>query len=439
MERSSGFGEPAAEFAFVKAMPRELQALLMMCAAAAVVSLAGVVRWMDLHRAQGEVLEQREIRVVEVPRGVDPAQLSAPRESEASVAGVAVPDAALGGASAIVVTLGGEPLEGAAVELVDATGSIALRGMTGAGGELPVETTLSGNLTLRVSVVAMTRVHSTWTAGTATTRVDFGHAALEGTAYDCEGRPMAHAELLVRQSRGESELWRVVQTDSSGRYRCDGLVEGEVRLEETERATGAAQARAAHAEIGEAEVARLDLGQLDALVEWSGTLRTELGRAVDEPLELLVVETQRGWVERVRCDELGSFTVRLRSGDWVAQVASIDGTMEVARVALREQPVAHDPVLRGTCLRVRLSFSADGEEAESAALLSIRSPGSEELHAFTPRDWRCFVAGLGPGAWEVSAQQAGMEPQPDGALQVYDGQDLVEIELPVLWEPREEP
>lgn len=411
----------------------------MMCAAAAVVSLAGVVRWMDLHRAQGDVLEQREIRVIEVQRGVEPAQLSAPRESEPSFAGVATPAGTRGGSSRLVVELGGEPLAGAAVELVDATGNIAQRGSTGAEGELLVESHFAGNLTLRLSVVAMTRVHSTWTPGTATRRIEFGHATLEGTAYDCEGRPMAHAELLVRQSCGEAELWREVQTDASGRYRCNGLVEGEVRLEEVERAIGAAQARTARAEIGEAELARLDLGQPDALVGWSGTLRTELGRAIDEPLELLVVEEKRGWVERVRCDELGSFAVRLRSGDWIAQVGSIDGTMEVARVELREQPVVRDPVLRGTCLRVRLSYSAAGAESESTALLSLRSPGSDELHAFTPRGGRCFVAGLCPGAWEVSAQRAGMEPHPDGALRVYDGQDLLEIDLPVLWEPLEEP
>jgi hypothetical protein len=421
-------------------MPRQLQALLMMCAAAAVVSLAGVVRWMDLHRAEGEVLEQREIRVVEVPRGVDPAQISAPREFEPNnavdVASVAGPK----GASRIVVTLGGEPLAGAAVELVDASGTVVQHGATGADGSLVVDGAITGEFTLRASVVAMTRVHSTWAAGTATRRVDFGHAALEGVAYDCDGRPMAYAELLVRQSQGDSELWRSVQTDSSGRYRCNGLVEGPVRLEEVERALGAAQARTAGVKLGEAELARLDLGQPDVLVEWSGTLRTELGRAIDEPLDLLVVETQRGWVERVRCDDLGGFAVALRSGDWVAQVASIDGVLEVARVELRDRPVVQDAVLRGTCLRARLACtgsSFDGSEGD--VQISIWSEGSEDLRVFRPRAGRCVVAGLSPGRWEFAAHRVGLEPRSEGALQVFDGQDVLDIELPLLWEALEEP
>jgi hypothetical protein len=32
-----------------------------------------------------------------------------------------------------------------------------------------------------------------------------------------------------------------------------------------------------------------------------------------------------------------------------------------------------------------------------------------------------------------------LEPRSEGALQVFDGQDVLDIELPLLWEALEEP
>jgi hypothetical protein len=71
--------------------------------------------------------------------------------------------------------------------------------------------------------------------------------------------------------------------------------------------------------------------------------------------------------------------------------------------------------------------------------ISIWSEGSEDLRVFRPRAGRCVVAGLSPGRWEFAAHRVGLEPRSEGALQVFDGQDVLDIELPLLWEALEEP
>jgi len=420
-----------------------LHALLMMCAAAAVVSLAGVVRWMELHRAGGDVLENRTVRVVVVEDEAQLEALSAPAEPELAVAR---PDAAraLGsvreGELEVLVRLGGEPLSGAAAELVDVTGESDVSGRTDRDGIVRLSLRSEGWHTLRVVAPDGSRAVREWESGSErSVEVAFGSAALTGQAFDCEGRPWAHAALHVIQASGGAAVRRELRCDGEGRYACAGLVAGPVTVAEASVQPGASEVRSASTVIADGESARLDLGLPDAMVEWRGLVRLRSGRVLDEALDLLAVETSRGWVERLRCDELGRVTARLRSGDWSVQALALDGSVEVGRLILRADSLEQDVTLPGACLRVTLEGGAVVLAEESARPLVSLESGEAGALQLTPREGRLFLCGLPPGVWRVAAHCGSGEPEDWRELLVEEWDELLEVALPVSRTAADEP
>lgn len=438
---STGCGD---DFAFVKAANRQLQALLMMCAAAAVVSLAGVVRWMELHRAEGEVLENRTVRVVVVESEQELEALSAPASAGLEVARPehdASVGAGIAGALEVLVRLGGEPLSDAAAELLDITGDIDVRGRTDRDGLARLSVRSDGWHTLRVVAPDGSKAVREWDSASAPrVEFDFGSASLAGQAFDCDGRPWAHAALHVLQPCGDSVVRRELRADGLGRFSCEGLVAGPVTLAEALAQPGASEARSATTELGEGESARLDLGVADATVAWRGLVRLRSGRVLDEELELLAVEGRRGWVERLRSDALGRIEAQLRSGDWSVQALAIDGSVEVGRLELRAEDVEQDVTLPGACVRVSLQLPSSAlAEPDARAVLSIERSEEADLCQITPRDGRVLVCGLRPGNWRLAAHRSGLEPDDWHEVVVEEWDELLEPTLEVLWGVPEEP
>jgi hypothetical protein len=431
-------------FPLVKAANRQLQALLMMCAAAAVVSLAGVVRWMELHRAEGAVLENRTVRVVLVESEAELEALSAPvavATDVASPVGEVATETGAAGLLEVRVLLGGEPLSGTTAELLDITGVTDVRGQTDRDGLVRLDVRSDGWHTLCVAAPDGTRAVCEWESGQRRRiEFDFGSSSVEGRAFDCEGRPWAHAALYVTQDAADVPIRREVRTDGEGRFSCVGLVPGSVTVSEAVAQPGASEVRRASTVVGEGESARLDLGHADARVEWRGLVRLRSGRVLDEELELLVVEVNRGWIERLRSDGLGRIAGSLRSGDWSVQALAMDGAVEVGRLELRSDAVEQDVVLPGTTLRMTLELpSVALAEADARAIVSVeRGEGADWLQ-LVPQAGRAIVCGLPPGNWRLSAHRSGLEPEAWIEVPVAEWDELLELTLPVHWAALEEP
>ena len=416
----------------------------MMCAAAAVVSLAGVVRWMELHRAEGEVLENRTVRVVVVESERELEQLSAPASSGPELAPAAFDlerASVVGGALEVLVRIGGEPLSDAAAELLDITGDTDVEGRTDRDGLARLAVRSDGWHTLRVVAPDGSRAVREWDSASAPrVEFDFGSASLSGQAFDCDGRPWAHAELHVLQTLGNGVVRRELRADGAGRFSCEGLVAGPVTLAEAVAQPGASDVRSASTQLGEGESVRLDLGVADATVRWRGLVRLASGRVLDEELDLLAVEGRRGWVERLRSDAFGRVEAQLRSGDWIVQALAIDGTVEVGRLELRAEDVERDLSLPGACARVSLALPSSAlAEPDARAVLSIERGEGPDLFQVTPRDGRVLLCGLRPGLWRLSAHRSGIEPEAWHELAVEEWDELLETALEVLWGVPEEP
>jgi len=418
----------------------------MMCAAAAVVALAGVVRWMDLHRADGEVLENRNVRVVfvdseadlDADRAADLLGLSQPRAGELDVASpdsAHAPSEVRAGELEVCVRFGGEPLSDAGVELLDITGALDVRARTDRDGLARLAARSGGWHTVRVEAADGTLAVREWEQGSARRmQFDFGGSSLAGQAFDCDGRPWAHAPLQVIQSAGDGAVRRELHADGDGRFQCAGLVAGSVTVAEALAQRGASEPRAATTVLGEGQGARLDLGFADALVAWRGLVRLRSARVLEEELELLAVESQRGWVEHVRSDEFGRIDARLRSGDWSVQVLAIDGVVEVLALELRSEDVERDVDLPGTCLRATLNLPSIAlAEPEARGVLSIERGEGAQWVQVTPRDGRALVCGLAAGSWRFAAHRSGLEPEGASEWVVEGWEDVLDVTLEVLW------
>jgi len=414
----------------------------MMCAAAAVVSLAGVVRWMDLHRAGGEVLENRIVRVV-VEDKAQLEVLSAPAETELAVAppGAAralgsVPEGEL----EVLVRLGGEPLSGVEAELFDVTGERDASGRTDRDGIVRLSLRSERWHTLRVVAPDGSRAVREWKSGSErSVEVAFGSASLSGQAFDCEGHPWAHAALHALQSSGSEVIRRELRCDGEGRFACAGLLAGPVTVAEASAQPGASEVRSASTVIADGESARLDLGMPDATVEWHGFVRLRSGRVLDEAFDLLAVETSRGWVERLRSDELGRIAARLRSGDWSVQALAFDGSVEVGRLALRADSLEQDVTLPGACLRATLEPGETALVEERARPLVSLECGEAGALQLTLREGRLFLCGLPPGTWRVAAHCGSGEPEDWRELLVEEWEELLEVALPLSSTAADEP
>ena len=416
----------------------------MMCAAAAVVSLAGVVRWMELHRADGEVLENRSVRVVLVESEADLMGLSAPRAHELEVAspdGAQVPSGGNGSELEVLVRFGGEPLSDVSAELLDITGETDVRGQTDRDGLARLAVRSEGWHTLRVIAPDGSYAVRAWERGTASRmEFDFGSSSLAGQAFDCDGRPWAHAALHVIQPAGAGEVRRELRADAEGRFQCAGLVAGPVTVAEALAQPGASELRRASTTLAEGQSARLDLGLAAAVVAWRGLVRMRSGRVLDEELELLAIETQRGWVEHLRCDAFGRVDARLRSGNWSVQALSIDGVVEVGQLELRDEDLERDLTLPGTCLRATLSLPSIAlVEPEVRGVVSIERDVRAELVQVTPRDGRVLVCGLQAGSWRLAAHRSGIDPDGWSEWIVAGWEDELDVTLDVLWGIPEEP
>ncbi len=422
----------------MKATNRQLQALLLVSTAAAVVSLAGVVRWMELHRAEGAVLENRTVRVVVVESEAELEALSVPAAAVTDVAspvGEAATAPIAAGLLEVRVLLGGEPLSGVTTELLDITGLIDVRGRTDRDGLVRLDVRSDGWHTLRVAAPDGTLAVREWeSSGPGRVEFDFGSSSVIGQAFDCNGMPWPDAALHVLQDTADGPVRRELRTDGMGRFSCAGLVRGRVTVAEAVAQPGASDLCSASAELEEGECAELELGMADALVAWSGLVRLRSGRVLDEELELLAVETRRGWVERLRSDQSGRIAHGLRSGSWSVQALAVDGTVEVARLELRAEAVAQDVVLPAAALRVNLELPAAAlAEPEVRAVVTLRLGDEAALLQIIPREGRQLVCGLAPGRWRIAAHRSGLEPEDWLEVSVEASDELLERTIPVLW------
>lgn len=416
----------------------------MMCAAAAVMSLAGVVRWMELHRSEGAVLENRTVRVVVVESEAELEALSAPVAAVTDVAspgGDAATETGAVGLLEVLVLLGGEPLSGTTAELLDITGVTDVRGETDREGSVRLRVRSDGWHTLRVAAPDGTLAVREWESGQRRrVEFEFGSSSVVGRAFDCDGRPWAHAALHVTQDAADGAVRREVRADGEGRFACEGLLPGSVTVSEAVAQRGASAVRSATTVVGEGESARLDLGHADAQVEWRGLVRLRSGRVLDEELELLLVEEHRGWIERLRSDGLGRISATLPSGDWSVQALAMDGAIEVGRLELRSGAVEQDVMLPGTTLRMTLELPsvALAEPAARSIVTIERGEGADWLQLVS-HEGRAVVCGLSAGRWRLAAHRSGLEPDVWSEVEVGEWDELVEFSLPVNWAAPEEP
>lgn len=428
-------------------MSLKWKALLALCAAAAMVCVVAATRYVKVQAERDEAAkveqvraarEAREARELEGRAAKAAAQALEVAGSELSIAAVeseAEPlevRSKVSGQLVVQVDDAGTPLSDVRVECLNDAGSKIAEGRTDAEGRVGFSGITGARCTVRVEAPegAWTSVRAELGASEVVARVALGPGQLDGRVWDRDGRVAVGAPLVVRQTATDSgsELVRELRTDHEGWYHCSGLALLPTRLEDGDSSIP----RVAQAELRGDKPARLDLGQPDGKYEWRGRLVTSGGAWIDEPLELKLVESQRGWSTNILCSADGSFATRLRTGDWVALATGIDGPFEVAKVALRDSDVEEDAVL-GTCLRLVLPGADRGRDLSEVAI-ALAQEDSDDVRELTPRGTRLVVAGLQPGNWRVDARRMGLEFDAEAALDVHVGEGaLVELALDVRW------
>lgn len=433
-------------------MSLKWKALLAVCAAAAMVCIVAVTRYVKVQAARDEAVRVEATRVARQAREAREAEGAAAKAVQAELAAASAEAVAQPVASE---TIESEPLAGAPqskgpsqlvvqvddegraladvpVECVNDAGAKLGEGRTDAQGRVSFTHFAAVRCTVRVEAPqgVWTSVRAELGASESVARVALGSARLEGRVWDRDGRVAVGVPLVIRQTLPDSglELVRELRTDVDGWYHGSNLAVLPTRIEDGDSSIP----RVSRAELSAAAPARVDLGQPDGKFEWRGRLVTSGGTWIDEPLELKLVENQRGWSMNVLCAADGSFATRLRTGDWVALATGVDGAFEVAKVALRDADVEQDAVL-GTCLRLVLP-QLERERNLSEIAIALRPQDSDDLRELTPRGGRIVVAGVQPGMWQVDARRIGLEFEAENALEVSVAEGaLVELTLDVRW------
>ncbi|MCY3004305.1 MAG: carboxypeptidase-like regulatory domain-containing protein [Planctomycetota bacterium] len=433
-------------------MPLKWKALLAVCAAAVMVCVVAVTRYVKVQGARDEAAQVEATRVAREAREAREAEGAAAKAQQAALAAAseveaepaAEPEAveseaAAGAAQAkgpsqlvVQVDEAGRALADVLVEIANDAGVRLGEARTDAQGRASFAGLSAVRCTVRVEAPQglWTSLRAELGASEVVAHVALGSARLDGRVWDRDGRVAVGAPLVVRQTVPESgnELVRELRTDVDGWYHCTNLALLPTRIEDADSSIP----RVVQAELSHDAPARADLGQPDGKFEWRGRLVTSGGTWVDEPLELKLVENQRGWSMNVLCAADGSFATRLRTGDWVALATGVDGPFEVAKVALRDADVEQNAVL-GTCLRLVLpQLERDRNLSEIA--IALRPEDSDDVRELTPRGGRIVVAGVQPGRWKVDARRIGLEFEVESALEVDVAEGaLVELSLDVRW------
>lgn len=443
-------------------MQTQQKALAMTLAAALVVCLVAVRRWVETREPEraaerartlpesaasaphvpapaAEQTEQTEQQREQVTAGEtsEPAKAEDPVENSAPEPGaleVLVLDAGAPLAQATLLVVG--KLHGGLEERFVEDEAHAHRAQTGPDGlarwrglepdayDLLVTHPQGGELECRVELRAE--------SARERVVVRFGGAAVSGRVLDDAGLPRANSRVRLQQAGDERavEVARTALTDESGRFVFERLEAGSTLVvDASPDANWLAPGRSQRIELSAGERREVELATPVPDSVWRGRLRLAGGAQFEAPLALRLIERVQGWTAVAQCRTDGTFECNLRPGSWSASLPGLGGPVEVARVVLGRLDLAHDIGLPTGCLSATLRTSA-GAAVDGALVLTNAEGASTELPA---PDGRAFLAGLPPGEYGLEALAFGAE-RGKGArstLSVSSEQALVEIVLTV--------
>jgi hypothetical protein len=259
--------------------------------------------------------------------------------------------------------------------------------------------------------------------------VHLGDAGLTGFVYGPDGRPVAGARILARQTRPEGELlqWFLARSGADGAYAIDSLASGGsvVAAEALDLFAPSSLPLA----LGPGERRRLDFGSPAGRGTWTGTLRLPSGAPLGG--QRLVFVSGASMSECVADDE-GRFSAHLAAGRHEAHLDSHRGVSLGAREILGS--VEQDLVVPGVVLRGRVSYVgtkhplARGPEREVRITLEPAPDAALVRRALRTEGGYAFCA-LEPGSYAIVTGPWIVAGTPDGRLPVEIALGASEVEL----------